>query len=466
MRYIPNTDKENKEILDSIGVKSVEGLFSSIPDSLRLKNPLSNIPHAMSEPEVLRHMKGMSKKNADLDSHISFLGAGAYNHFIPSVVHHIISRSEFYTAYTPYQPEISQGTLQAIYEFQTLICQLTGMEVANASMYDGASALAEAVLMAHRINGRKEVFLSRGIHPEYRQVVHTYCRYLGITLKEIPFSEKGIIDLEWLSKNISENTSAVAVQNPNFFGCVEDMADIEKLTHASDAIFIYCISEPISLGILKSPGDFGADIVVGEGQGLGNPVSFGGPYLGLFATREKYIRSMPGRLVGRTVDANGKTGYVLTLSTREQHIRREKATSNICSNQALCALSATVYMALMGKEGFKKLSILNLQKTNYAKELLSNIKGYKLKFKNPSPPPASPHVGGRNKVGGYTFNEFVIETPVSPDEINKNLLKEGIMGGLNLEKFYPELKNCMLICVTENHRKEDIDRLWKLLKQY
>ena len=319
------------------------------------------------------------------------------------------------------------------------------MEVANASMYDGASALAEAVLMAHRINGRKEVFLSRGIHPEYRQVVHTYCRYLGIILKEIPWTEKGIIDLEWLSKNISENTSAVAVQNPNFFGCVEDMADIEKLTHASDAIFIYCISEPISLGILKSPGDFGADIVVGEGQGLGNPVSFGGPYLGLFATREKYIRSMPGRLVGRTVDANGKTGYVLTLSTREQHIRREKATSNICSNQALCALSATVYMALMGKEGFKKLSILNLQKTNYAKELLSNIKGYKLKFKNP------------------IFNEFVIETPVSPDEINKNLLKEGIMGGLNLEKFYPELKNCMLICVTENHRKEDIDRLVKHL---
>ncbi len=451
MRYIPNTDKEQKEMLDSIGVKSVEGLFSSIPDSLRLKNPLSNIPRAMSEPEVLRHMKGMSKKNADLDSHISFLGAGAYNHFIPSVVHHIISRSEFYTAYTPYQPEISQGTLQAIYEFQTLICQLTGMEVANASMYDGASALAEAVLMAHRINDRKEVFLSRGIHPEYRQVVNTYCRYLGITLKEIPFSEKGIIDLEWLSKNISENTSAVAVQNPNFFGCVEDMADIEKLTHASDAIFIACVSEPISLGILKSPGDFGADIVVGEGQGLGNPVSFGGPYLGLFATREKYIRSMPGRLVGRTVDANGKTGYVLTLSTREQHIRREKATSNICSNQALCALSATVYMALMGKEGFKKLSILNLQKTNYAKELLAGLKGYKIKF---------------NEVGGYTFNEFVIETPVSPDEINKNLLKEGIMGGLNLEKFYPELKNCMLICVTENHRKEDIDRLWKLLKQY
>jgi len=226
------------------------------------------------------------------------------------------------------------------------------------------------------------------------------------------------------------------------------MADIEKLTHANDSIFIACVSESVSLGILKSPGEFGADIVVGEGQGLGNPVSFGGPYLGLFATREKYIRSMPGRLVGRTVDANGKTGYVLTLSTREQHIRREKATSNICSNQALCALSATVYMALMGKEGFKKLSILNLQKTNYAKELLSNIKGYKLKFKNP------------------IFNEFVIETPVSPDEINKNLLKEGIMGGLNLEKFYPELKNCMLICVTENHRKEDIDRLWKLLKQY
>lgn len=447
MRYIPNTDKARQEMLEKIGVKSVDDLFSSIPDSLRLKKPL-NIPHAMSEPEVLRHMKGFSRKNDDLDSHISFLGAGAYNHFIPSVINHIISRSEFYTAYTPYQPEISQGTLQAIYEFQTLVCQLTGMEVANASMYDGASALAEAVLMAHRINDRKEVFLPRSIHPEYRQVVHTYCRYLGISIREIPYTENGIIDTGWLSKNISDNTSAVAIQNPNFFGCIEEIKDIEKLTHANDSIFIYCVTEPISLGILKPPADFGADIVVGEGQGLGNPVSFGGPYLGIFATREKYIRSMPGRLVGRTVDANGKTGFVLTLATREQHIRREKATSNICSNQALCALSAAVYMALMGKEGFKKLAILNLQKSNYAKEILSSLKGYKLKFKNP------------------IFNEFVIETPISPDEINKNLLKEGIIGGLNLERFYPELKNCMLICITENHRKEDIDRLWKLLKQY
>ena len=302
--------------------------------------------------------------------------------------------------------------------------------------------------MANRINDRKEVFLSKAIHPEYRQVVNTYCRYLGIVIKEIPFTKKGTTDIEWLSKNISENTSAVAIQNPNFFGCVEDMADIEKLTHANDSIFIACVSESVSLGILKSPGEFGADIVTGEGQALGNPVSFGGPYLGLFATREKYIRNMPGRLVGRTVDTNGKTGYVLTLSTREQHIRREKATSNICSNQALCALSATVYMSLMGKEGFKKLSILNLQKANYAKELISGLKGYKIKFNSP------------------VFNEFVIETPANPDEINKNLLKEGIMGGLNLEKFYPELKNCMLICVTENHMKEDVDKLWKLLKQY
>jgi glycine dehydrogenase subunit 1 len=447
MRYIPNTDKERKEMLESIGVKSVEELFSSIPENIKLKIPL-NLPPAISESEVVRHMKDISKRNTDGDSCISFLGAGAYNHFIPSVVNHIISRSEFYTAYTPYQPEISQGTLQAIYEFQTLVCQLTGMEVANASMYDGASALAEAVLMANRINDRKEVFLSKAIHPEYRQVVNTYCRYLGIVIKEIPFTEKGTTDIEWLSKNISENTSAVAIQNPNFFGCVEDMADIEKLTHANDSIFIACVSESVSLGILKSPGEFGADIVTGEGQALGNPVSFGGPYLGLFATREKYIRNMPGRLVGRTVDANGKTGYILTLSTREQHIRREKATSNICSNQALCALSATVYMSLMGKEGFRKLSVLNLQKANYAKELISGLKGYKIKFNS------------------SVFNEFVIGTPTNPDEINKNLLKEGIMGGLNLEKFYPELKNCMLICVTENHRKEDVDKLWKLLKQY
>src|SRR3989338_2452420 len=370
MDYISNTESEKKLIL---------------------KEPFK-VSKKLSEIEVRKKLEAIAQKNKLVKN---FLGAGCYNHYIPSVVGHIIYRSEFYTAYTPYQPEISQGTLQAIYEFQTLVCQLTGIEVANASMYDGASALAEAVLMANRINDRKEVFLSKAIHPEYRQVV--------------------------------------------------DMADKEKLTHANDSIFIACVSESVSLGILKSPGEFGADIVVGEGQGLGNPVSFGGPYLGIFATREKYIRSMPGRLVGRTIDANGKTGYVLTLSTREQHIRREKATSNICSNQTLCALSATVYMSLIGKEGFRKLSILNLQKANYAKELISGLKGYKIKFNNP------------------VFNEFVIETPANPDEINKNLLKEGIMGGLNLEKFYPELKNCMLICVTENHRKEDIDRLVKHL---
>jgi glycine dehydrogenase subunit 1 len=448
MRYIPNTDKQVKEMLGRIGVKSIEELFTSIPEKLRLKTPLSNIPPAMSESDTIRHMKEMGKKNADLGSYISFLGAGAYNHFIPSVINHIISRSEFYTAYTPYQPEISQGTLQAMYEFQTLVCQLTGMEVANASMYDGASALAEAVIMAHRINRRKEVFLSRGLHPEYRQVVNTYCRYLGVTIKEIPYTDKGVSDLEWLSRNISENISAVAVQSPNFFGCIEEMRDIEKLIHGKDSIFITCITEPVSLGILKPPGDFGADIVVGEGQGLGNPISFGGPYLGLFAARERYIRGMPGRLVGRTVDANGKTGYVLTLSTREQHIRRERATSNICTNHGLCALSAAVYMSLMGREGFRRLAILNLQKADYAKGLLSGLKGCRLKFNSP------------------LFNEFVIEAPGNPDDINRKLIAEGIIGGLNLERFYPELKNCMLFCVTENNRKEDIDKLWTHLRQF
>jgi glycine dehydrogenase subunit 1 len=448
MRYIPNTDKDREEMLAGIGVKSVDELFTSIPEALRQKASLLNLPPSMAEPDILRHIKKMGGRNADAESHISFLGAGAYSHYIPSVVDHIISRSEFYTAYTPYQPEISQGTLQAIYEFQTLVCQLTGMEVANASMYDGASALAEAVLMAHRINGRKDVFISRNIHPEYRQTINTYCRYLGINIKEIPFTEKGITDLEWLSKNISEETSAIAVQNPNFFGCIEDMKNLGELARAKNSLFIACVNESVSLGILNPPGDFGADIVAGEGQGLGNPLSFGGPYLGLFATRGKYIRSMPGRLVGRTVDTNGKTGFCLTLSTREQHIRREKATSNICSNQALCALSAAVYMSLMGKDGFKKLAILNLQKANYAKGLISGIEGYKLKFHNP------------------VFNEFVVETPVNPDDINKELIKEGIIGGLPLGKFYPELKNCMLVCVTENHRKEDIEKLWKLLRRY
>lgn len=448
MRYIPNTDKDRQEMLTSIGVKSIGELFTSIPEALRQKASLLNLPPSMSEPDVLRHIKEMGERNADTESHISFLGGGAYGHYIPSVVDHIISRSEFYTAYTPYQPEISQGTLQAIYEFQTLVCQLTGMEVANASMYDGASALSEAILMAHRINDKKDVFISRNIHPEYRQVINTYCKYLDVNIKEIPFTEKGITDIGWLSKNISEETSAIAVQNPNFFGCVEDMKALGELVHAKNVIFIVCVNEAVSLGILNPPGDFGADIVAGEGQGLGNPLSFGGPYLGLFATREKYIRSMPGRLVGRTIDTDGKTGFCLTLSTREQHIRRERATSNICSNQALCALSAAVYMSLMGKDGFKKLAILNLQKADYARELIAGIKGYKLKFHNP------------------IFNEFVIEAPLNPDNINKGLAKEGIIGGLNLEKFYPELKNCMLMCVTENHKKEDMEKLWKLLKQY
>ncbi len=435
-------------MLASIGVKSIEELFAFIPETLRTKASLSNLPPSMPESAILRHIKEMGGKNADTESHISFLGAGAYNHYIPSAVDHIISRSEFYTAYTPYQPEISQGTLQATYEFQTLVCQLTGMEVANASMYDGASALAEAVIMAHRINGRKDVFISGCIHPEYRQVINTYCRYLDIDLKEIPFTENGISDLEWLSKNISDETSAVAIQNPNFFGCIEKMKDLGELARAKGFLFIACANEPVSLGILKPPGDFGADIAAGEGQGLGNPLSFGGPYLGLFATRNKYIRSMPGRLVGRTIDSSGKTGFCLTLSTREQHIRREKATSNICSNQALCALSAAVYMSLMGKEGFRKLAVLNLQKADYAKGLLSGLKGYKLKFNNP------------------VFNEFVIETPVNPNDINRELTKEGIIGGLSLERFYPELKNCMLICITENHGKEDIDKLWTLMKRY
>src|SRR3989338_8938563 len=441
MSYIPHTEKDIHEMLKVIGSASVEDLFKPIPDTLRVKKPL-NLPSPLSEQELIQELTTLSKKNAAVIDYISFLGAGAYHHYTPSIVNHLISRSEFYTAYTPYQPEISQGTLQAIFEYQTLICQLTGMEVANASMYDGASATAEAVLMARRINNRAKVMLSSALHPEYSEVVKTYLSKDNNNIKEILYcTETGRTLPDAIEKLLDKDTSCVVIQQPNFFGSIEDIKTISEVVHKNNSILIVAIAEPISLGLLKPPGELGADIVIGEGQAFGNGLNFGGPYLGFFATLEKYLRQMPGRLVGETVDKNNKRGYVLTMATREQHIRREKATSNICTNEGLCALAAAIYLTALGKNGLMEIAKLNLSKAQYLKKGLANIKGIKIAFTAP------------------TFNEFVIETEKEPDAVIKALLKKGIITGPSLKKFYTELAKHMLICVTEMNTKKDMDIL-------
>ena len=445
MRYIPNTEADCRTMLDAIGVRSSEELFADIPSKLRLKRGL-DLPPPLSESGLKRQMSALAGKDADVDRYSSFLGAGAYNHFIPAAVSHLVFRSEFYTAYTPYQPEISQGTLQAIYEYQTLICQLTGMEIANASMYDGSSALAEAVLMAHRINGRQEVLMPRAVHPEYRMVCRTYAAKLGLRLLELPYTDKGTTDLKQVKAALSPRTSCVVVQSPNFFGALEMLEEIAEAAHGAGALLVVAVAEPVSFGIVRSPGECGADIVVGEGQSFGNHLNFGGPYLGLFATQEAYLRSMPGRLVGQTEDKHGRTGYVLTLSTREQHIRREKATSNICTNEGLCALTATVYLSLLGRTGLRELALLNLRKTAYAKAAFSKLRGYEVRFSGP------------------TFNEFVVRSKKrTPAQVNRALLGKRIIGGMELGRFYPELADCLLLCVTEENSREEIDALCKAM---
>lgn len=444
MRFIPHTDKDIKEMLKEIGVKSVEDLFKEIPIHIREKARLE-LPLPLSEAELAEDLNRLGNLTGSTKDYLCFLGGGAYNHFIPSVVWHIISRSEFYTSYTPYQPELSQGTLQAIYEYQTLICHITGMDVANASMYDGASSLAEGVLMANRINKRGNVLLSKAIHPEYRHVVNTYLRGLDLIALEIPYNSQGITDPEKLEDLLDEESCCVATQYPNFFGCIEDIGTLCAMAHKKGALFITVICEPISLGILKPPGELDCDIVVGEGQSLGIPLSFGGPYLGIFATKEKYVRYTPGRVVGETIDQDGERGFVLTLATREQHIRRERATSNICTNHSLCALASAVFMTLMGKEGLKELAHLNLSISHYAMQKISDIPGFSLKFSAPF------------------FNEFLVEVEDNAHAILKGLLKKKILGGIALGKFYSQLERCILMNFTECHRKEDIDRFCKEL---
>jgi glycine dehydrogenase subunit 1 len=435
MRYLSLTPEERREMLASLGLESVEQLFSSVPADVRLNRRL-NLPPPQSETEILEYFRSVAARNVGTEGRACFLGAGAYCHFVPSVIDSIISRSEFYTAYTPYQPEISQGTLQSIFEYQTLICQITGMDVANASLYDGSSATAEAALMAGRVTGRKRLLVAATLHPEYRRVLETYVRNLGIQAEQIGFGADGRVDAAELRSALSQDVAAVIVQSPNFFGVVEDVAAIALQAKAAGALTVVAVAEALSLGLLKPPGETGADIVAGEGQSLGVPLSFGGPYLGLFACRDQYKRQMPGRLVGQTVDGEGRRGFVLTLATREQHIRREKATSNICTNQGLCALIAAIYLVALGRRGLREVAEQNLQKAHYLRGLLSD----RLVFSGPA------------------FNEFVIRCPEGPEKLNQRLIEQGVIGGLPLGRYYPDRADQMLVCVTEQITRAEMDQ--------
>jgi glycine dehydrogenase subunit 1 len=446
LRYIPNSPEERVEMLEAIGLGSADELFDSIPQDLRLTRPL-NTPAALSEIELLDRFERMGARNAGA-RRTSFMGGGAYSHYIPTIVDHIISRSEFFTAYTPYQPEISQGTLQTIFEFQTLVCQLTGMEVANASMYDGSTALAEAVLMAERVTKRSKVVASSAAHPQYLEVVRTYVQHAGIHLELAHFDEQTGQSSTSLAEAIDDKTAALVIQSPNFFGCIEDLPALADAAHAKGALLVVAVTEAMSLGLLKSPGACGADIVVAEGQSFGVPLSFGGPYVGLFATQEKYARQIPGRLVGEAYDKKGRRGFVLTLATREQHIRREKATSNICTNEGLIALAATVYLETMGRRGIQGVAHQCAQKAAYARRAISGLKGYSLPF------------------SGSCFNEFVVRGPLKSVELLSRLGKEKeIDGGIALSKFMPDRPNDFLVCVTEINTREQIDALVEGLRK-
>ncbi|WP_350344548.1 aminomethyl-transferring glycine dehydrogenase subunit GcvPA [Proteinivorax tanatarense] len=439
-RFIPKTHEERKEMLSEIGKSSVEELFSQIPKSLKMEKQL-DIKGPMSELELTKHINTLASKNKIDDNTISFLGGGSYDHYIPSVIKHITGRSEFYTAYTPYQAEISQGVLQSIFEFQTMISRLTNMEVSNASMYDGATAAAEAMLMAKNKNKKGSVLISKAINPNYRKVLKTYAAQLGIELEEIDFDrETGQTNIAGLESKLESKIAGVIIQSPNYFGVIEEMEKIGEILKDHKALFI-AVVDPISLAVLKRPGDYYADIAVGEGQSLGIAQSYGGPYLGFFSTTKKLMRKMPGRVVGKTRDKDGDTGFVLTLQTREQHIRRDKATSNICSNQALCALAATVYMSTMGKQGLKEVAAQSLQKAHYAKQKFSGIEGVTPLFTGP------------------TFKEFALK--LEKPEVTKDLEKHNIYIGVSLENDYPELSNSIISAVTEKRTSTEIEKTVK-----
>ncbi|UAL51003.1 aminomethyl-transferring glycine dehydrogenase subunit GcvPA [Metabacillus dongyingensis] len=434
-RYLPMTEQDQQEMLDTVGVSHIGELFSDIPESVRFQGEYK-IKKAKSETELVKELSELASKNKDLRSNASFLGAGVYDHYMPIIVDHVISRSEFYTAYTPYQPEISQGELQAIFEFQTMIAELTGMDVANSSMYDGGTSLAEAAMLAAGQTKKKKVIVSKAVHPESRDVLKTYAKGQYIEVVEVPV-KNGVTDLEALKAEMSDDVAAVVVQYPNFFGQVEPLKEIEPIAHTGKSMFIVS-SNPLALGALTPPGKFGADIVAGDAQPFGIPTAFGGPHCGYFAVTQKLLRKVPGRLVGQTTDEQGRRGFVLTLQAREQHIRRDKATSNICSNQALNALAASVAMTALGKKGVKEMAFQNIQKANYAKKAFAQ-NGIEVPFE------------------GAIFNEFVIKLNKPIKEINAKLIQKGIIGGFDLGRVYPELENHMLVAVTELRTKEEID---------
>ncbi len=441
MRYLPKSPADREQMLAEIGVSSVDEFFTAIPGEYRLGRDLK-VPRQMAESEIIDYFRQKSDENAA--GYAVFLGAGAYHHYRPVVIDALVQRGEFLTSYTPYQAEISQGTLQAIFEFQTMICELTGMDIANASMYDGSTGAAEAILMAMRVTGREHSVIANTVHPEYREVIHTYLHHRGMPMSFVGYDEQsGEVNFAELERAITEETACVLIQSPNFFGSIEDVSRIAKIVHRKGALLVVSIAEALSLGIVKPPSE--ADIVSLEGQSFGVPLGFGGPYDGVLAAKEKYVRQMPGRLVGETRDKNGKRGYVLTLSTREQHIRREKATSNICTNQALVALMSTIYMNVYGREGLKELATQNLAKAHYAASQFT--KHAKVIF-----PKAK------------RFNEFVVQTKEDPHAMNDRLLEKKIIGGLSLKKFYPELGHAALWCCTEMNTREQIDAVVKAVQ--
>jgi glycine dehydrogenase subunit 1 len=444
MPFIPNTDSDRREMFEKIGVSSFEGLIENIPQNVRLKGDL-NLPPQLSEYEVYRLLESYSSKNKSANDNVCFMGGGAYDHYVPAMVTSIIDRPEFRTAYTPYQAEVSQGTLQVMYEFQSMVCTLTGMDVANASLYDGGSAMAEACLMANAQNNKTEFLIAGTINPQYMKVIKTITSGREYTFKVFA-GEDGTADLKALEAAISDNTSAVIVQHPNVYGNLEDVFEIERIAHSKKAMYITAI-EPISLGILAAPGEYNADIVVGEGQSLGIPLNYGGPYLGLFATKQQFVRKIPGRLSGVTKDVDGNRAFVLTLQTREQQIKREKATSNICTNQGLFMLAATVYMTIMGKQGIKDVAEQSFEKAHYLASRIKELPGFSLLNDKPF------------------YKEFLIKTPVSPATIIEEATKAGILAGIDTARF-PECKQGLLVAVTEKRTKEEMDNFIDLLKRF
>lgn len=441
-RYLPDTKQDQAEMMAALNIASIDELFEDIPAEIRLQEELS-IPEAVSEPLLMKKMIQLSAKNKNANHFPTFLGAGTYDHYIPNVVDHMLLRSEFYTAYTPYQPEISQGELQAIFEFQTMVCELTGMDVANSSMYDGFTSLAEAASLAIASTRRSKVLVSKAVHPESRAILHTVAGGPGYAVEEVNLVNE-VTDLEQLERQIDKDTAAVIVQYPNFFGSIEDLAEVKKIAAEKGALFIVS-ANPLALALLQTPGHFGADIVVGDMQSLGIPMSFGGPHCGYFAVNKKYMRKIPGRIVGQTADESGKRGFVLTLQAREQHIRRDKATSNICSNQALNALASSICMSALGKQGIRRMAQLNFEKADYAAKTLEK-KGFTIINKAPF------------------FNEFVVELPCPAKKVNAKLIESGIIGGFDLATDYG-LENQMLLAVTEQRTKEEIDKFIEVLEE-